>query len=39
MSILVDKNTKGLTTEKIKKSSIKIAQAGKIFLKNVKVST
>lgn len=35
---LVDKDTKGLTTEKIKKSSIKIAQAGKIFLKNVKVS-
>ncbi len=35
---LIDKNTKGLTTEKIKKSSIKIAQAGKIFLKNVKVS-
>ena len=35
---LVDKNTKGLTTEKIKKSSIKIAQAGKIFLKDVKVS-
>ena len=35
---LVDKNSKGLSTEKIKKSSIKIAQAGKIFLKNVKVS-
>ena len=35
---LVDKNTKGLTTEKIKKSSIKIAQAGRIFLKDVKVS-
>ena len=35
---LVDKNTKGLTTERIKKSSIKIAQAGKIFLKDVKVS-
>lgn len=34
---LIDKNTKGLTTEKIKKSSIKIAQAGKIFLKNVKI--
>ena len=34
---LIDKNTKGLTSEKIKKSSIKIAQAGKIFLKNVKV--
>ena len=35
---LIDKNTKGLTTEKIKKSSIKIAQAGKIFLNNVKVT-
>ena len=35
---LIDKNTNGLTTEKIKKSSIKIAQAGKIFLKNVTVS-
>ena len=35
---LIDKNTKGLTSEKIKKSSIKIAQAGKIFLKNVKVT-
>ena len=34
---LIDKDTKGLTTEKIKKSSIRIAQAGKIFLKNVKV--
>jgi len=34
---LIDKNTKGLKSEKIKKSSIKIAQAGKIFLKNVKV--
>ena len=35
---VVDKNLKGLKTEKIEKSSIKIAQAGKIFLKNVKVS-
>ncbi len=35
---IIDRNTKGLTTEKINKSSIKIAQAGKIFLKNVKVS-
>ena len=35
---IVDKGTKGLTSEKINKSSIKIAQAGKIFLKNVKVS-
>jgi glutaryl-CoA dehydrogenase len=35
---LIDKDTKGLTTEKIKKSSIKIAQAGKIFLNNVKVT-
>ena len=35
---LIDKNTKGLKTEKIKKSSIKIAQAGKIFLNNVKVT-
>ena len=34
---LIDKNTKGLTTEKIKKSSIRIAQAGKIFLRNVKI--
>ena len=34
---LIDKETKGLTAEKINKSSIKIAQAGKIFLKNVKV--
>ena len=34
---IVDKNTKGLTTEKINKSSIKIAQAGKIFLKDVKI--
>ena len=37
-AFLVDKDTKGLSTEKIKKSSIKIAQAGKIFLNNVKVS-
>ena len=34
---IVEKNAKGLTTEKIEKSSIKIAQAGKIYLKNVKI--
>jgi len=35
---IVDKELKGLTTSKIEKASIKIAQAGKIFLKDVKVS-
>ena len=35
---IVDKETQGLTTSKIEKASIKIAQAGKIFLKNVKVT-
>ena len=35
---IVDKEVKGLTTSKIEKASIKIAQAGKIFLKDVKVS-
>ena len=35
---ILDKQLKGLTTSKIEKASIKIAQAGKIFLKDVKVS-
>ena len=35
---ILDKELKGLTTSKIEKASIKIAQAGKIFLKDVKVS-
>ena len=35
---ILDKKLKGLTTSKIEKASIKIAQAGKIFLKDVKVS-
>ena len=34
---IIEKDASGLSTEKINKSSIKIAQAGKIFLKNVKV--
>jgi len=35
---IIDKQVKGLSTLKIEKASIKIAQAGKIFLKDVKVS-
>jgi len=35
---IIDKQVQGLSTSKIEKASIKIAQAGKIFLKDVKVS-
>jgi glutaryl-CoA dehydrogenase len=35
---ILDKQLTGLPTSKIEKASIKIAQAGKIFLKDVKVS-
>jgi len=35
---IIDKEAQGLTTSKIEKASIRIAQAGKIFLKNVKVN-